>query len=430
MREIKKVAILGANGNMGSTSGGIFAQAGIKCHFFANTQEKASKGIENAVNQARSSVLIEHIQPHSYEDLEKIIPQCDWIFEALAENIDLKKQYFARLESIRKADSIVSTVSSGLSIEEMVSNCSESLQQHFLGTHFYNPPSKLIANELIYHSKNTDEFKKFVYEFCERVLYRKNIVTSNTAAFAGNRIGFQLLNHVAIYAEKIGIEEMDYLMGCYTGRALPPLATIDLVGLDVHKAIVDNIFNQTQDEAHDTHKMPAYMQAMVDKGMLGLKAQDKGGFFKRDAEKNKFALDPQTMSHKLVKRNKIAFIENIKQYLCDGQYKKAISLLLEERSSESYIIKTILLGYIAYSFYRIGEATPKESFIHGIDTVMSYGFSWLPPSGWVDLLGGPREVAILMEEHEIVVPTTLLEAKDIKGSLCTIPEISRFLIAR
>ena len=85
------MAVLGANGTMGSLSGGIFAQAGIRCIFFARSMEKAQKGIENAVKQARSDVLREYIIPKTYDSLEREIPECDWILEAVAEKLPLKQ---------------------------------------------------------------------------------------------------------------------------------------------------------------------------------------------------------------------------------------------------------------------------------------------------------------------------------------------------
>ena len=98
--KIKKIAVLGASGNMGSTSGGIFAQAGIPSVFFARTVEKAEKGLSNAIKQARSEVLSNYIEAKSYEDLEKELPDCDWIFEGLAEDMSVKKDFFNKIGTV------------------------------------------------------------------------------------------------------------------------------------------------------------------------------------------------------------------------------------------------------------------------------------------------------------------------------------------
>ncbi len=426
---IKKVGVLGASGNMGSLSGGIFAQANIECIFFARTLDKAKAGLEAAVGQARSDVLRRYIRTVSYDELEKEIPSCDWIFEGLAEDMAIKNEFFAKIEKYKKADAIVSTVSSGLSIRKMGEGRSEEFRKNFMGTHFYNPPGKLPANELIFHPDVPKETRKFVYDFCEKVLRRVNIITEDTAAFAGNRIGFQLLNDAAIYAEKHGVDKIDYLLGPYTGRALPPLATIDLVGLDVHKAIVDNVVQHIQDERIDTYKMPAYMQKMIDAGMLGRKAKGKGGYFNRDAEKNKTTLQIADLSFAATKKEKIDWVEKTKQSIQDGLYSKAIEQIKNAPGEEGKIVRYFILGYVAYSFARIGEVTPEVDGIHGIDRVMSSGFSWLPPSGWVDLFGGVKATCALIESAGLSAPIQLKSIKD-KGKICRVADVSKFLVGR
>ena len=430
MRHIERVAVFGASGNMGSTSGGIFAQAGIPCLFFARSKEKAESGKQKAIKQARSDVLGKYITTCSYDSLEKELPSCDWIFECLAEDLSIKKDFFYKIDQYRKTNSIISTVSSGLSIEEMAAQQSDNFKAHFMGTHFYNPATKLMANELIFHDNNSNELRRFVANFCAKTLRRQNIVTHNTPAFAGNRIGFQFLNRATQIAEEIGVQKTDYLLGSYTGRTLPPLATIDLVGLDVHKAIVDNVYKTTNDEMHETYRMPHYMENMLQKGMLGAKALRWGGFFSRDINKKKRVLNPKDLSHTPIEKISLDFVERTKSYIHDGQYAKAVDVIKTESGDDADLARSFILSYISYSFHRIGEVTPESDHIHGIDKVMTYGFSWLPPSGWLDLMGGAKEVIPLLDRASIPIPAALKKMKNITTPICQIPDISRFLIAR
>jgi 3-hydroxyacyl-CoA dehydrogenase len=427
MNEINTIAVLGANGTMGSLSGGIFAQAGIRCFYFARSIEKANRGIENAVKQARSDVLREYIVPRTYESLTEELPQCDWIVEAVAEDLDLKRQYYQTIDAHRKKGSIVSTVSSGLSIEQMARDCSEDFKAHFMGVHFFNPPGKLPANEITFHSRNSENIKKYVFNFCEKVLQRVNIVTYDKPGFAGNRIGFQFLNGAARAAERYGVEMTDYLLGPFTGRALPPLATIDLVGLDVHRAIVDNIYEQINDELHETFLLPGYVQRMIDKKLLGRKSAHSGGFYRFNEKKEKLCIDPASLEHRSLENIKIDPIERIKLHIHDGEYQEAVHLLKHDDSEPLALVRQFILNYITYSYARVGEVSPPEEGIHGIDRVMSYGFSWLPPSAWVDFLGGPEETIKLLEGKGIAVPEQLSQAD--RGKQCRIPEVTRFFIA-
>lgn len=424
---VNRVAVIGADGTMGSLSGGIFAQAGIPCIYFAPTIDRAKLGIENAVSHARSDVLRKLIEPGTFDDIETELNQCDWIHEAVAENFDLKKEFFQKIDRFRKQGSTVSTASSGLSIEKLAQGRSKDFKAHFLGMHFFNPPERLIANELIYHPDNSETFKKNIYDFCEQVLRRVNVITRNTPGFAGNRIGFQVLNEAAQYAERLGVEKVDYLVGPFTGRVLPPLATLDLVGLDIHRAIVQNIYEKTVDERHETFILPEYLQKMTDHGMLGLKTPERGGFYFVDENKVRHALEPSTLKYHKIQYTNSAAIEDIKQYIHDGQYRKAVVLLKTDRSEDVSIARHFILDYVSYSFSRVGEVTPEEDGIHGIDRVMTYGFSWMPPSGWVDFFGGPRETVHLIEEARLPVPNTLYELPE--EQICRIPEITRFLIA-
>lgn len=428
MSEIRKVAILGANGAMGSHSGGIFAQAGIHCLFFARTRDKAEKGIENAVKQARSDVLREYLCARTYDKLEAEIPRCDWVFEALGEEIELKKGYFERIDGCMEKDTVVSTISSSLSIEEMARERSDRFKSRFMGVHFFNPPGRLPANELIYHPLNPDPLKESVARFCKEKLQRVNIVARNRPGFAGNRIGFCMLNEAAVHAKKYGPGKIDYLLGPYTGRAMPPLATLDLIGMDVYRAIVEYIYRNTDDERHDAFVFPDYARKMIEGGLLGRKGKTGGGFFKKDPENNKLTLSTKDLSYGSGRENRIGFVEDAKRFIHDGEYNKAVDLIRNEKSDEGGIVRRFILGYVAYSYHRIGEVTPTEHGIHGIDRVMAYGFSWLPPSGWVNLFGGPKETVRMMQHEGIGVPETLKSQKE--DDRCHVGDIQKYLIAR
>jgi len=411
---------------MGSLCGGIFASAGIPVIFFGLDNKEVEGGVERAVRQVRSDTIRDHIEKKTFEDMKEFLKDCDWVFEAVKEDLSLKKSMFEKIDEYRKKGSIVSTVSSGLSIENLAEERSEDFQRHFAGVHFYNPPGVLLANEIIYHKNAAEEVKNFIYEFCEKKLRRKNVITNDTPAFAGNRIGFQFLNEALIFAETHGLEKTDYLLGAHTGRAMPPLATVDLVGMDVHKAVVDNIYQLTNDRKHDTFKLPGFAQKMFEQNILGRKT--KSGLFKRDTENKKFTLNLQNFKYEPHKKVKLDFVEKIKSFIREADYHLAADAIKNNVSEEAKIIRYFILNYISYSFSLIGEATPLEYGIDEIDKVMAHGFSWMPPSAWVDLFGGPKEVIAMMKNKNIDVPETLTSYKEDK--ICKIPSVTRYLIAK
>src|SRR5437016_3835364 len=151
--KIRKVVVLGANGAMGAGGGEVFAAAGIPTVFLARTRDKAQKGRKRAEKMAKSEALGRLIECGSYdEDLARVVPGADLIYEAVSEELALKRVYFERIDELRKPDSIIATVSSGLSIAGMCAGRSDSFRKHFLGIHFFNPPNVIVGCELIPHA--------------------------------------------------------------------------------------------------------------------------------------------------------------------------------------------------------------------------------------------------------------------------------------
>lgn len=302
MRQIKTVTIVGANGAMGSGSAGVIAAFGeAKVHMLARELGKAKEGVEKAIKSIKSDTIKPRLIAGTYEaDLEKCVAESDWVFELVAESYEVKEPMNARIAKARKPGTIVSTVSSGLSIARLAKAFDADGQKHYFGTHFFNPPYKMILCELVSHKGSDLKVFKELGQYLETTLRRAVVYTNDTPAFAGNRIGFQLMNEIAQYAEKYqdkgGIALMDEIMGGYTGRPMGPLALADFVGLDVHKAIVDNLYEFTNDSAHETFKLPGYMQKLIDAGNLGGKTGQ--GLLKRtkspDGKREKFVYNIAT----------------------------------------------------------------------------------------------------------------------------------------
>jgi len=413
-QEIKKVALLGANGTMGYGSGALFTSAGCDVVFLARSEEKAQAGLTAAQNQVRATSVANRVSLGSYDnDLEEAITDADLIFESVAEDLDIKNDYFEKIDKYRRPDSIVATVSSGLSITDLAANRSESFQKHFVGLHYFNPPNVITGTEIIPGQGTDPAVVDFLVDWCTRNQQRTIIKTFNTPGFAGNRIGFKVLNEVAQLAEQHGAAFMEYLVGPYTGRSLPALATIDLVGWDVHKAIVDNVAENVSaevDEALDKYLLPAYMQKGIDEGMLGNKTG--GGYFK-NVDKERFCLDIASgdyVSLASISLPKLSFIEEIRGLHNEGNYHEAMTVFATAEGEEARLAQQVIGGYISHSFNRVGEVTED---ITAIDLIMGMGFNWAPPSVLVDTIGLEPTVKML-EKVEIPVPKALQEALDNK----------------
>jgi len=256
-RKLERVVILGANGTMGYGAAALFTQAVPEVIFLARTKAKAEEGLGEAIRQVRSPTVASRAKVGDYDhDFAKTVAGADLIFEALTEDFAIKKEMFDRVEEIRRDDSIVATVTSGLSINALCQGRGESFRKNFLGLHFFNPPNVIVGTELIAGRDTDPAIVDYIETFTRALLGREIVRTHDTPAFAGNRVGFKVLNEAAQLAEQIGPLLVDRIVGPYTGRALTPLATIDLVGWDIHRAIVDNVYANTNDEAHETLSCP------------------------------------------------------------------------------------------------------------------------------------------------------------------------------
>lgn len=406
-RKIDHVVVIGANGAMGYGSAALFTTAVQKVTFLARTKDKAEQGLKAAINAVRSSTVANRAETGDYDkDFDVAVAKADLIFEAVTEDLDIKKRMFERIDKVRRQDSIVATVTSGLSINALAEGRSESFRKHFLGLHFFNPPNVIVGTELI-PGKDTDpKLAEFIDVYSTKKLGRVMVRTADTAGFAGNRIGFKVLNEAAQLAEEHGPVLVDALVGPYTGRAMTPLATIDLVGFDIHRAIVDNIYKNAPDEAHATLKLPGYVASLIEKGTLGTKSG--GGFFKVE-NKVRLALDPKSGSYKPVSEIKLpdlGYIKEVAKLHHDGRYVEAMKVFVDAPGEWAALARKVVAGYISYSFHRVGEVTET---IDGIDDIMGFGFNWAPPSVLVDTIG-VKETVQMIEKSKLPVPKLLADA--------------------
>ncbi|MCP4039215.1 MAG: 3-hydroxyacyl-CoA dehydrogenase family protein, partial [bacterium] len=406
-RSIESVVVLGANGTMGFGSGALFTTVVPKVTFLARTKAKAEEGLGAAVKQVRSPTVASRVEVGDYEhDFDAAVAGADLIFEALTEDFDVKKAIFDRVEAVRREDSIVATVTSGLSINALCEGRNESFRRNFLGLHFFNPPNVIVGTELISGDDTDPELVDFIEAYSRARLGREIVRTADTPAFAGNRVGFKVLNEAAQLAEEHGPVLIDRLVGPYTGRAMTPLATIDLVGWDIHRAIVDNVYEKTQDEAHETNKLPAYMDKLMERGVLGNKT-GRGFFWKED--KVRHVLDPVSGDYKPeaeISLPDLSYIDDVSALYSQGRYAEGIQIFLTADGDHAALARKVIAGYISYAFHRVGEVTET---IDGIDRIMGMGFNWAPPSVLVDAMGAQSAVEMI-DKAGLPVPAILEEA--------------------
>ena len=177
-RRIEKVAVLGA-GTMGARIAAHLANAGIPCYLLdiapseLNPEEKR-KGLALESPAVRNRIVLAGLDaakksrpaafftpqtarlvtPGNFEDNLGWCGEVDWIIEAVAEKLEIKRALFERVEAVRKLGAIVTSNTSGLPIHTIAEGRSEDFQQHWAGTHFFNPPRYMKLVELIPGTEN------------------------------------------------------------------------------------------------------------------------------------------------------------------------------------------------------------------------------------------------------------------------------------
>lgn len=407
-RRLDHVVVVGANGVMGYGAGALFARAGTKVTFLARSSAKAEEGLAAAIKQAGCETLPAFAETGSYmQDLETVVAGADLVIEALAEDFSLKDGMFARVAAARQENCIVGTVTSGLSINNLCANRDASFRRHFLGLHLFNPPSALTGTELIAARDTDPAVVDYIEALCREQLGREVIRTADTPGFAANRIGVKIMNEAARLAADYGPALVDRLLGPHTGQPMGLLSIIDYVGWDIHRAISENLYANTADEAHASLKPPTYMAPLMARGVLGMKSGR--GFFKREG-RARLVLDPASGAYApldiiaLPDKDLVAEMTSLHD---QGRHDDAMALLSQADGAAAALTRGLLASYISYAYHRVGEVTRT---IDEIDTIMRSGFIWAPPSLLVDLFGVAR-TADMIEAAGLLVPPALAAAK-------------------
>ena len=208
------------------------------------------------------------------------------------------------------------------------------------------------------------------------------------------------MNEALQYAEKYqdngGIDYIDALLGPFTGRTMPPITTADFVGLDVHKAIVDNIYENTDDYVHDKFVLPEYVQKLIDQKRLGRKSGE--GLYKLvrndSGDKRLLVYDIKAGIYRDVINYSFPFALQMKKYLKVGEYDNALRALIENHSQEADICLRFLLRYIVYALY---TAEHVGYDLKVADDVMATGFTWCPPFALMDAFSNVCDLSQLMK---------------------------------
>jgi 3-hydroxyacyl-CoA dehydrogenase len=433
MRQINKVAVLGA-GVMGATIAAHLGNAGIEVLLLdivpgePNDAEKgaglglndravrnriASQALDGLLSMKPAPLYLPSyaacIEVGNFEDDMGRIKECDWVIEVVLENLEIKKRLYAEKVVPNLGDgAILSTNTSGLSVNTLAQALPESVRPNFLVTHFFNPPRYMRLLELVGGAGTDPGVIAFMAKSLGTRLGKGIVYAKDTPNFIANRIGTYAGAVTWRHMVEMGlnVEEVDSITGVALAR--PKTATFalwDLVGIDTVVRVLDNSFELlVSDEEREVFRVPESIRKMVASGLTGKKA--KRGFYKRETVEGasvKFYYDFKSESYLPGTSPKFASVLATKQ-IDDPALR--VRTLLEGTDQAAQFAWKSLRDTLIYTAKRIPEIADD---VVNIDNAMKWGYNWeLGPFEILDAIGVASFVA-RAEADGLAVPGFLKE---------------------
>lgn len=391
MERIRRVAVLGA-GVMGSGIAAHLANAGIPTLLLDIVPGKPGPGEDPKSPRFRNKLALAGIAglqksrppqlfvpraaawiaAGNFEDDLGKLASCDWIVEAVKEDLAVKQAVFAKVERHARPDAIVSSNTSGLSLARMLEGRTPEFRRRFLVTHFFNPVRYMRLLEVVPGPETDPAVVARLERFGEEVLGKGIVAGKDTTNFVANRIGVYAMLRTIAEMEKaeLSIEEVDAIFGPAMGRPKSAIfRTADLVGLDTFAHVAKNCFDTlVKDEARDAFRLPPFLEQMIARGLLGEKAG--GGFYRKAPGGDREVLDPGTLAYRKARKPDHESLRAAKRI---DDVRTRVSAVMHGEDRAAKFALGVTLDVLAYASRRIPEIADD---VAAVDRAMRWGFGW------------------------------------------------------
>lgn len=220
--------------------------------------ERASTIVDNTLARLAAEIDPEHVQIAI--DMQALA-EATFVVEAVVEDLAVKSAVLGELAGIVGAETVLASTTSSLSVHELAQ--ASGRPERFVGLHVFNPVTKMQLVELVFAEQASEETRRRALELCE-TFEKTPVEVPDVPGFVVNRLLFPYLFSAVRLVEETGMEpaDVDTCMKLGAGHPMGPLALLDLVGLDVSKAI-----GETIGEA-----VPPRVGQLVAEGALGRKS--------------------------------------------------------------------------------------------------------------------------------------------------------------
>jgi len=279
--DIKTVAVIGA-GTMGTGIVQSFAQAGFMVYMFGNVdKEKLARHMaqveanlklfqEYGLLKEDIPTIKSRIHPVLMKDLDEAVKNCDFVLETVPENLDLKKQIFAQLDSVRE-DIILASNTSSFTIPTIVEGLRHP--ERIIGVHYFNPAHIMPLVELHYSPQTRQDVIATTQALIAKTGKKSILIKKFIPGFVVNRLQ-AALGREAMYLVSEGVispQDLDIASKATIGFRLAWIGnfeTADMIGLDTQLRVGNFIFPLLDNST----KQPQWYVDMVNRGELGIKS--------------------------------------------------------------------------------------------------------------------------------------------------------------
>ena len=365
---------------MGSQIAAHFANAGVPSLLLDVTADAAAQGLKRARGLKPDPFFLPDgwklVTTASFDDGLPRLAGSDWIIECVVEQLGAKRALLERVDTARRAGSVVSSNTSGIPIGVLAEGRSDDFRRHWLGTHFFNPPRYLRLLELIPTPETDPAVLDGVSAFADLHLGKGVVIAKDSPNFIGNHLAlYDVVRALALVAAgTYSIEEIDAINGPPIGRPKSAtFRTLDLAGIDILAHVIRNLAERLTDPAaRAIFVLPPFVEQMLERGWTGEKAGQ--GFYKRvkgaDGESQILVIDPATLEYRPQSRPKLGALAAAEPVTDTGE---RIAKLFNGTDRVGEFLRQTLGPTLEYT----AKVTP--SIAHSpedVDRVMRWGFGW------------------------------------------------------
>lgn len=389
---IRKLVVLGA-GTMGAQLAAHAAACGLDVVLLdvvpegaADRNALARRALET-LRKLKPSPL--HLPGHAaairagnVEDDLRHVSDADWVFEAVVEDLEIKRRLFAGLAPLLNKTAFVTSNTSGLGIGAMSSQLPAEVRRRFLGTHFFNPPRYLKLLETIPGPETDAGVLAAIEAFCDEVLGKGVVRCKDTPSFIANRIGSYGFGSAlaAMIDLDLTIEDVDVLTGPAIGRARSAtFRTADIAGVDVCVKVASHLHQALPEGEREVFLVPDFMRAMLERGWLGEKSG--AGFYKREGKQIR-TLDWKALDYRERRKPRFPALDAAQSVADVGARLRQV---IAGTDPAGQFLWRVLSATSLYAAARVPEISDD---IVSIDRAMEWGYGWgLGPFRLLDALG-------------------------------------------